>query len=72
MQPIPVGVPFQRVAVDIMEMPVTLRGNWYVVVFMEYVTKWVEDQTTRLLMWYASMGCLTSCYLTKGQTCYQD
>ncbi len=45
--------------VDILEMPATLQGNRYIVVFVEYLTKWVEafpveDQTsetiTRLLI----------------------
>ena len=54
MQPFPVGAPFERVAVDIMEMLMTLRGNGYVVVFMEYVTMWVEaypveDQTSETI-----------------------
>ena len=54
LQSIPVGAPFDRVGIDIMEMPRTLRGNRYVVVFMEYLTKWVEafaveDQTSETL-----------------------
>ena len=54
MQPFPVGAPFERVAVDIMEMLMTLRGNQYVVAFIEYVTKWVEaypveDQTSETI-----------------------
>jgi len=54
LQSIPVGAPFDRVGVDIMEMPRTLRGNRYVVVFVEYLTKWVEayaveDQTSETL-----------------------
>ena len=51
LQSIPVGAPFDRVGVDIMEMPRTMNGNRYVVVFVEYLTKWVEayaveDQTS--------------------------
>ena len=54
LQPIPVGAPFERVGVDILEMPRTLRGHRYVVVFVEYLTKWVEayaveDQTSETL-----------------------
>ena len=42
--------PFDRVGVDILQMPRTVRGNRYVIVFMDYLTKWVEafaipDQT---------------------------
>ena len=53
------GSPFECVGVDILEMPRTLWGNRYVIVFAEYFTKWaeayaVEDQTsetiTRLLI----------------------
>ena len=36
LQPIPVGAPFERVGVDVLEMPRTLQGNRYVVVFVEY------------------------------------
>lgn len=54
LQPIPVGAPFDRVGVDILEMPRTVNGNRYVVVFMEYLTKWVEayavaDQTSETI-----------------------
>ena len=37
--PIPVGGPFHRVAVDVLELPFTAQGNSYVVVFMDYLTK---------------------------------
>ena len=40
--PIPVEKPFHRIAVDVLKMPLTSRGNKYVVVFMDYFTKWVE------------------------------
>ena len=40
--PIPVGGPFYRVGVDIMELPQTVNGNHYVISFVDYVTKWVE------------------------------
>ena len=50
LQPIPVGGPFERVAVDVLEMPLTTQGNQYIVVFCDYLSKWVEaypvpDQT---------------------------
>ena len=43
--------PFEQVGVDILEMPPTERENHYIVVFMNYLTKWVEpfptaDQTS--------------------------
>ena len=40
--PIPVGGPFHRVSVDILQLPLTTQGNCYVVVFMDYLTKWFE------------------------------
>ena len=51
LQPIPLSGPFERVGVDIMKMPLTETGNQYVIVFMDYLTKWVEayvaeDQTS--------------------------
>ena len=42
LQPIPVGGPFHRVAVDILQLPLTTNGNKYVAVFMDYLTKWPE------------------------------
>lgn len=51
---IPVGGPFERVGVDIMELPQTKLGHRYVVVFEDYLTKWVEvypvkDQTSETI-----------------------
>ena len=48
--PIPVSGPFDRVGVDVLQLPTTCRGNRYAVVFMDYLTKWPEvfataDQT---------------------------
>ena len=42
LQPIPIRQPFHRVAVDVLQLPLTSQGNKYVVVFMDYFTKWVE------------------------------
>ena len=42
LQPIPVGGPFHRVAVNILKLPLTSNGNRYVAVFMDYLTKWPE------------------------------
>ena len=42
MKPIPVKGPFHQVAVDVLQLPFSSNGNKYVVVFMDYLTKWVE------------------------------
>ena len=42
LQPIPVGGPFSRVGVDVLQLPLTLEGNQYALVFIDYLTKWVE------------------------------
>ena len=40
LHPIPTERPFQIVGVDIMELPVTTKGNEYLVVFQDLFTKW--------------------------------
>ncbi len=40
--PIPVGGPFHRVGVDVLQLPLTRNGKQYVVCFVDYLTKWVE------------------------------
>ena len=42
LQPIQVGGPFHRIGVDVLQLPKALDGNFYVVVFADYLTKWVE------------------------------
>uniref|UniRef100_A0A914XA95 RNA-directed DNA polymerase n=1 Tax=Plectus sambesii TaxID=2011161 RepID=A0A914XA95_9BILA len=42
LKPIPIGGPFERVGVDVLSLPPTARGNSKVVVFIDYLTKWVE------------------------------
>ena len=42
LQPIPVGGPFHHVGVDVLQLPTTVDGNCYVVVFIDYLTKWPE------------------------------
>ena len=44
--PIPVSGPFHRVAVNVLQLPHTSNGNCYVVVFMDYLTKWPETFAT--------------------------
>ena len=40
LHPIPVSRPFQIIGVGIMELPTTERGNRYVLVFQDFLTKW--------------------------------
>ena len=40
LHPIPVQRPFQILGVDVMNLPVTKRGNRHVVVFKDFFTKW--------------------------------
>ena len=49
--PIPVAGPFDRVGVDVVQLPLSYDGNRYAVVFVDYLTKWPEvfpttDQTS--------------------------
>ena len=46
MQPMPVGAPFQRVSTDILgPLPLTDSKNRYVLVFVDYFTKYVVDSS---------------------------
>ena len=40
--PIPVGEPFDRVGVDVVQLQKTRSGKRYAVVFVDYLTKWPE------------------------------
>ena len=40
LHPIAVSRPFQILGVDIMELPLTNRGNRYAIVFQDFLTKW--------------------------------
>ena len=40
LRPIPVQRAFQILGVDIMELPIMLRGNHYLIVFQDFLTKW--------------------------------
>jgi len=42
LNPIPADAPFDRVGINIMEMPLTQDGNGCVVIMIDYLTKWVE------------------------------
>ena len=40
--PIPVSGPFDRIGVDVVQFPTSAKGNRYAIVFIDYLTKWVE------------------------------
>ena len=42
LQPLTVSGPFDRVGVDVLQLPLTLEGNQYALVIIDYLTKWVE------------------------------
>lgn len=43
LQPIPVGMPFERLGIDVLgPFTKTDRGNVYIIVTMDYATKWAE------------------------------
>ena len=51
---LPVGGPFDRIGVDIVQLPTSHKGNKYAVIFMDYLTKWPEvfptkDQTSLIV-----------------------
>ena len=45
--PLLVGGPFDRVRVDVVQLPTSRKGNKYAVVFIDYLTKWPEVYPTR-------------------------
>ena len=42
LQPIPVGGPFNRVGVDVLQLCSTYNGNRYAIIFSNYLTMWPE------------------------------
>ena len=42
LMPVPVSGPFDRIGVDVVQFPKSSRGNKYAIVFIDYLTKWVE------------------------------
>ena len=65
--PIPVAGPFDRVGVDVLQLPNSAHGNRYAIVFVNYLTKWPEvypakDQTAITI---AKLILFTSLFLQR-------
>jgi len=66
MTSVPIGKPWQMIAIDILEVPLLYNNNRYLLVVQDYFTKWVEaipipDQTAQcivseLLKLFSTMG----------------
>jgi len=49
---LPVGKPWEMIAVDVLEVPISFKGNRYLLVVQDYFTKWADtfpmpDQTAK-------------------------
>jgi hypothetical protein len=48
LHPIPIGQPFHRIGIDYVgPLPVSSKGNKYIIVAMDYLTKWPEAKPVR-------------------------
>ena len=52
---VPIGRPWQMLAVDVLEVPISGHGNRYLLVLQDYFTKWAEalpmpDQTAERIV----------------------
>lgn len=45
--PIPVAGPFDKLGVDVLQLPTSYDGHKYAVVFVDYLTKWLEVFPTK-------------------------
>ena len=66
MTSVPIGKPWQMVAADVLEVPVSSNNNCYLLVVQDYFTKWVEvvpmpDQTATRIV-----SALTKIFCTLG------
>ena len=58
LHPIPIGEPWERIGIDIVgPLPVTERGNKYIVTCIDYMTKWAEakplpDKSAMQVAWF--------------------
>ena len=47
LHPIPVGKPFEKIGIDFVgPLPLTNKGNCYIIVATDYLTKWLEASAT--------------------------
>ena len=42
MMNVPIGCPWEMLAVDILQVPMSMQGNQYLLVLQDYFTKWAE------------------------------
>ena len=48
LHPIPIGQPFYRIGIDYVgPLPASSKGNKYIIVAMDYLTKWPEAKPVR-------------------------
>ena len=74
---IPIGKPWEMIAVDVLEVPVSKSNNRYLLVVQDYFTKWVEaipmpDQTslrisTELVKLFSMFGCPSILHSDQGR-----
>ena len=64
MSSVPIGKPWQMVAADMLEVPISANNKLYLLVIQDYFTKWVEvevpmpDQTaTRIVSAITKIFC---------------
>jgi hypothetical protein len=48
LQPLMVGGPFNRVGIDILQLPLSYEGNQYALVMMDYLIKWPAIKKLKL------------------------
>ena len=73
----PVGRPWQMLAVDVLEVPVSYKNNRYLLVVQDYFTKWAEaiplrDQTAariteELVKSFSTLGIPEALHSDQGQ-----
>ena len=66
LQNIPIGQPWQMIAIDVLKVPLSTNSNQYLLVLQDYFTKWVDaipmpDQTaeritTALIKFFCTYG----------------